>query len=61
MDPRRREKDRPNGELVNTARVIRVELNCEKFVKQLVGSQLNKRETEVFAVRGDVHAALIRR
>jgi hypothetical protein len=53
--------DRPSGELVNTARVILVALNCEKFVKRLIDSQLIKRETEVFAVRRDVYAALIRR
>ena len=58
---RRRAMDRPSGELVNMTRVIRVALNCEKFVKRLNDGQLIKRETEVFAVRRDVYAALIRR
>jgi hypothetical protein len=53
--------DRPSGELVNMTRVIRLALNCEKFVKRLIDGQLIKRESEVFAVRRDVYAALIRR
>jgi hypothetical protein len=54
---KRRAMDRPSRELVNMARVA---LHCEEFVKQLIG-QLNRRETEVFAVRRDVYTALIRR
>jgi hypothetical protein len=52
--------DRPSSELVNTASVIRAALHCEEFVMRLIG-QLNKKENEVFAVRRDVYAALIRR
>jgi hypothetical protein len=51
--------DRPSGELVNMANVIPVALNCKKFVTRLIDGQLIKRETEVFAVRKDVHVALI--
>jgi hypothetical protein len=53
--------DTPSSELVNMAGVIRVTLNCDKFVKRLNDGQLIKRETEVFEVRKDVYAALIRR
>jgi len=53
--------DRPSGELVNMARVIRVALNCKKFVKRLIDGQLIKRETEVFTIKRDVYVALIRR
>jgi hypothetical protein len=53
--------DRPSGKLVNMTRVIRVGLNCKKFVKWLIERQLIKRETEIFAVRRDVYVALIRR
>ena len=53
--------DRPSGGLVNMPSVIRVALNREKFVKRLIDGQLIKRESEIFAVRRDVYAALIRR
>jgi hypothetical protein len=57
---KRRAMDRPSSELVNMPSVIQVALHCEEFVKRLIG-QLNKRETEIFAVRRDVYTALIRR